>query len=97
MQLGMPYSTAFNHLPPTVDRNILGLKKECSGYIKQELAHVNSAHLGNYTSIQNYFSHNLHLKNVVKQEAKMKFPNKAIKYGKHKDDSDEAYSEGMSR
>jgi hypothetical protein len=51
MQLGMPYSTAFNHLPATVDLKILGMKKECTGFIKQEMAQINLQHLGpNYTS-----------------------------------------------
>jgi hypothetical protein len=35
----MPYSTAFNHIPPTVDRTILGIKKESQSYIKTELNH----------------------------------------------------------
>jgi hypothetical protein len=65
MQLGMPYSTAFNHLPPTVDRNILGMKKECANFIKQELAQVNGA-MGSYNPIQGFYG--MHTKEYGKGE-----------------------------
>jgi hypothetical protein len=81
MQLGMPYSTAFNHLPPTVDRAILSLKKECPGFIKQEMG------IG-YTSIQNYYSNNLHA-----NRDKSKFFNASHRHGRSKDSD---YSEEES-
>jgi len=94
MQLGMPYSTAFNHLTATVDLKILGMKKECNGFIKQEMAQINLQHLGpNYTSTWNYISNNMHLKNVAKQEGtKSKLKNKAKK-GKYKTNSDDFFTD----
>jgi hypothetical protein len=82
MQLGMPYSTAFNHLPPTVDRAILSMKKECPAFLKQEI----SSHLNNFNPIQNYYSHNMHMKNVNNPEAKAKFYKGSHGHGRGKDD-----------
>jgi hypothetical protein len=52
----------FNHLPTTVDLNNLGMKKEFTDYIKQEMAQINPQHLSPIqSSTQNYITNNMNL------------------------------------
>ena len=74
IQLGMPYSTAFNTLPQTVDPNVIKLKSEANLPIptknsrssREEKSMVKQE--GEFTKIKNFQTHNMHWQHLMKQE-----------------------------
>ena len=72
LQLGMPYSTAFNTLPPTVDCSILTMKTESliSSKINgaTQAAQSLKVKAEGQTLIKNFQSHNVHFQHFMKQK-----------------------------